>query len=119
MNLPLIPLVCRVLQALMGPSGAGKSTLMDILAMRKTVGQLSGCLLVDGQPATQTFLKKASYVPQVSLLLDVTGNALSPASTVRRIVKTVHEFCQPSASAQQVAAVKSAHTACHIKSLMQ
>lgn len=53
-------------QALMGPSGAGKSTLMDILAQRKTVGHLSGFLLVNGQPATDKFVRKTAYVPQVS-----------------------------------------------------
>jgi ABC-type hemin transport system ATPase subunit len=53
-------------QALMGPSGAGKSTLMDILAMRKRIGQLSGCLLLDGRPATRDFVQQTSYIPQVS-----------------------------------------------------
>jgi len=52
-------------QALLGPSGAGKSTLMDILAQRKSMGNLSGFLLVDGQPATSSFIRKTAYVPQV------------------------------------------------------
>jgi hypothetical protein len=52
-------------QALLGPSGAGKSTLMDILAQRKSTGNLSGFLLVNGQPATSTFIRKTAYVPQV------------------------------------------------------
>jgi ABC-type lipoprotein export system ATPase subunit len=34
-----------------GPSGAGKSTMLDILAMRKTVGTLSGEILVNGYAA--------------------------------------------------------------------
>jgi hypothetical protein len=49
----------------MGPSGAGKSTLMDILAMRKSLGNLSGSLMVNGQDAPASFIKKTSYVPQV------------------------------------------------------
>jgi ABC-type multidrug transport system ATPase subunit len=49
----------------MGPSGAGKSTLMDILAQRKTVGYLSGFLLVNGLPANDKFVRKTAYVPQV------------------------------------------------------
>lgn len=53
------------MQALLGPSGAGKSTLMDILAQRKSMGNLSGFLLVDGQPATSSFIRKTAYVPQV------------------------------------------------------
>lgn len=58
-----------MLQALMGPSGAGKSTLMDILAQRKTVGYLSGFLLVNGEPATQGFVRNTAYVPQVRMPL--------------------------------------------------
>jgi ABC-type multidrug transport system ATPase subunit len=50
----------------MGPSGAGKSTLMDILAMRKSTGQLSGSVLLDGQPASRAFISHTSYIPQVS-----------------------------------------------------
>ena len=52
------------MQALLGPSGAGKSTFMDILALRKSVGNLSGRLLVNGQRANKKFIKKTAYVPQ-------------------------------------------------------
>ena len=52
------------MQALLGPSGAGKSTFMDILAMRKSVGTLSGRLLVNGSRASKRFIKKTAYVPQ-------------------------------------------------------
>ncbi|KAF8067234.1 ctr9 [Scenedesmus sp. PABB004] len=51
--------------ALMGPSGAGKSTLMDILAGRKSVGTLTGAVLVNGAPRRQQdFARKTAYVPQ-------------------------------------------------------
>lgn len=56
----------------MGPSGAGKLTLMDILAMRKTVGTLSGRLMVNGQLAGKSYLSSTSYVPQV-------GNWMAPS----------------------------------------
>ncbi|KAF8066171.1 abcG22 [Scenedesmus sp. PABB004] len=52
------------MQALMGPSGAGKSTFMDILAMRKSVGALSGRLLLNGRPAGRSFIRQTAYVPQ-------------------------------------------------------
>jgi ATP-binding cassette subfamily G (WHITE) protein 2 len=51
-------------QALLGPSGAGKSTLMDILAQRKSVGALTGQLLVGGRPAGRAFMRRTAYVPQ-------------------------------------------------------
>jgi ABC-type transport system involved in cytochrome bd biosynthesis fused ATPase/permease subunit len=54
-----------LLQALLGPSGAGKSTLMDILAQRKSTGNLSGFLLANGRPTTSSFIRKTAYVPQV------------------------------------------------------
>ncbi|WIA12817.1 hypothetical protein OEZ85_006447 [Tetradesmus obliquus] len=51
--------------ALMGPSGAGKSTLMDILAGRKSVGNLTGSVLVNGLPRKKDeFARKTAYVPQ-------------------------------------------------------
>jgi ABC-type multidrug transport system ATPase subunit len=59
------------MQALMGPSGAGKSTFMDILAMRKSVGHLSGRLLLSGRPANTSFIRKTAYVPQVRQQLSI------------------------------------------------
>eukprot|EP00879_Flechtneria_rotunda_P005971 GHRR01006278.1.p1 GENE.GHRR01006278.1~~GHRR01006278.1.p1 ORF type:complete len:428 (+),score=125.08 GHRR01006278.1:410-1693(+) len=52
------------MQALMGPSSAGKSTFMDILAMRKSVGNLTGRLLLSGKVANKSFFRKTAYVPQ-------------------------------------------------------
>lgn len=37
---------------------------MDILAQRKSVGALTGQLLVSGRPATRGFIRKTAYVPQ-------------------------------------------------------
>ena len=49
----------------MGPSGAGKSTLMDMISARKSVGRLSGEVLVNGAPRGADFARKTAYVPQV------------------------------------------------------
>ncbi|GBF91578.1 hypothetical protein Rsub_04318 [Raphidocelis subcapitata] len=50
--------------ALMGPSGSGKSTLLDMLAARKTLGRLTGSVLVNGKPRGPGFRHISSYVPQ-------------------------------------------------------
>lgn len=52
------------MMALMGPSGAGKSTLLDILTMRKTVGEISGEVRMNGEEREGGFLRMSSYVPQ-------------------------------------------------------
>lgn len=58
----------------MGPSGAGKSTLMDILAGRKSVGNLTGAVLVNGRPRKQAeFARKTAYVPQVGYAVGLYG----------------------------------------------
>lgn len=56
-----------MLGALMGSSGAGKTTLMDVLAQRKTDGELSGDVLVDGQPLTASFQRSAGYCEQLDV----------------------------------------------------
>jgi hypothetical protein len=43
--------------------------VQDMLAMRKSLGHLKGRLLVDGQPATASFIRHTSYVPQVTSTL--------------------------------------------------
>ena len=40
-------------QALMGGSGAGKTTLMDCIAGRKTIGEITGNIFVNGHPKNQ------------------------------------------------------------------
>jgi len=63
------------LTALMGASGAGKTTLMDCLAGRKTVGTISGELLVNGRPKNQArWSRLVGYVEQ--------SDVHSPAQTV-------------------------------------
>jgi ABC-type multidrug transport system ATPase subunit len=46
--------------ALMGASGAGKTTLLDVLAGRKTTGEVSGRILVNGVPFDSTTFKSIS-----------------------------------------------------------
>ena len=52
--------------ALMGPSGSGKTTLLDVLAGRKTTGEISGELLFSGVKPSRAFLRRfTGYVEQV------------------------------------------------------
>ncbi|CAM9753538.1 unnamed protein product [Chrysoparadoxa australica] len=52
--------------ALMGSSGAGKTTLLDVLAGRKTGGEISGDVRLNGFPKDQkTFARVAGYVEQM------------------------------------------------------
>ena len=58
------------LTALMGSSGAGKTTLMDVVAGRKTMGVITGDILVNGRPKdTQSFNYLSGYVEQQDLLM--------------------------------------------------
>ena len=52
------------LTALMGSSGAGKTTLLDVLAARKTVGVISGDILVNGRKPTADFQRGTAYCEQ-------------------------------------------------------
>jgi hypothetical protein len=60
---------------------------MDILAMRKSTGQLSGCVLLDGQPATPAFISHTAYIPQASagclLVFRLSVHHVLPASACR------------------------------------
>lgn len=52
------------LTALMGASGAGKTTLLDVLAQRKSVGVITGDMLVNGRPFGADFQRQTGYVQQ-------------------------------------------------------
>ena len=60
------------LTALVGVSGAGKTTLLDVLASRKTVGVVTGDMLVDGRQRNSSFQRKTGYVQQQDLHLSTT-----------------------------------------------
>lgn len=49
------------LTALMGASGAGKTTCLDVLAQRKTIGVVTGDILVDGRPLSSDFQRGTAY----------------------------------------------------------
>ncbi|KNA25912.1 hypothetical protein SOVF_002340 [Spinacia oleracea] len=54
-----------VLTALVGSSGAGKTTMMDVLAGRKTGGEIEGDIRISGYPKVQpTFARISGYVEQ-------------------------------------------------------
>lgn len=53
------------LTALMGASGAGKTTLLDVLAARKSIGVVTGTILVDGQAPGTAFQRGTSYAEQL------------------------------------------------------
>jgi hypothetical protein len=59
--------------------------MQDILAMRKSVGTLSGCVLVDGRPASSNFVKHTSYLPQVRPLLRVFASCQAAAKLQRPV----------------------------------
>lgn len=56
----------------MGPSGSGKTTLLDVLAGRKTAGQIKGSITFAGHKPTKMFLRRyTGYVEQFDTLLDM------------------------------------------------
>lgn len=68
--------------ALMGSSGAGKTTLMDVIAIRKTSGTITGEIKLNGFPQERvSFLRSSGYVEQ----FDVQQPELNIRETV--------EFC--------------------------
>ena len=62
----------------MGESGAGKTSLLDMLAGRKTVGELGGEITVNGRPRGKDWQRISGYVMQDDLML--------PSLTVRETV---------------------------------
>ena len=56
------------LLALMGASGAGKSTLLDVIAGRKTGGEMEGGIFLNGHPKeTKSFARLTAYCEQVDV----------------------------------------------------
>ena len=65
--------------ALMGSSGAGKTTLMDVLSLRKTSGEVTGDIKINGFPQEpDSFRRMTGYVEQF--------DEQSPQLTVRETV---------------------------------
>lgn len=75
------------LTALMGASGAGKTTLLDVIAARKTVGVISGDILVDGLKTGGSFQRQTSYAEQQDIC--------EPTQTVREALRFSADLRQP------------------------
>ncbi|KAJ3338504.1 ABC transporter G member 22 [Gonapodya sp. JEL0774] len=73
--------------AIIGPSGAGKTTLLDILAQQKTLGTISGDILVNGKKPDIFFGKRAGYI--------FTSMAHIPTMTVRETLLFAAECRMP------------------------
>eukprot|EP01127_Copromyxa_protea_P003985 TRINITY_DN1374_c1_g1_i2.p2 TRINITY_DN1374_c1_g1~~TRINITY_DN1374_c1_g1_i2.p2 ORF type:complete len:651 (+),score=180.85 TRINITY_DN1374_c1_g1_i2:2482-4434(+) len=65
--------------ALMGSSGAGKTTLLDVLAKRKTMGKVTGNVLLNGKPLRLDFERITGYVEQMDVF--------NPGLTVREALQ--------------------------------
>lgn len=75
------------LTALMGSSGAGKTTLMDVLAARKTDGDIRGEVLMNGKQLPISFQRTTGYCEQVDVHL--------PQATVREALEFSALLRQP------------------------
>jgi ABC-type multidrug transport system ATPase subunit len=74
--------------AIMGPSGSGKSSLLDILSGRKTVGNVSGGLYLNGLAVTGKQIRLSqAYVAQEDVLI--------PTLTVRETLQYVADLQIP------------------------
>ncbi|WVF72570.1 hypothetical protein IAT40_007387 [Kwoniella sp. CBS 6097] len=81
------------LTALMGSSGAGKTTLMDVLAARKTEGEIHGEVLMNGQALPVSFQRTTGYCEQVDVHL--------PQATVREALEFSALLRQPRSLSQE------------------
>lgn len=81
------------LTALMGSSGAGKTTLMDVLAARKTDGEITGSILMNGHPLPVSFQRTTGYCEQVDVHL--------PQATVREALEFSALLRQPRSLSNQ------------------
>ena len=72
---------------MMGPSGSGKTTMLDLMAGRKTVGEMQGCILFAGQKAKSAFLKRhTGYVEQFDTLIAGLLLSVRPAFALQTAV---------------------------------
>jgi ATP-binding cassette subfamily G (WHITE) protein 2 (PDR) len=81
------------LTALMGVSGAGKTTLLDCLALRVSIGVVTGDMFVNGRPLDSSFQRKTGYVQQQDLHLET--------ATVRESLRFSAMLRQPNTVSQQ------------------
>ncbi|KAK4049723.1 hypothetical protein OIV83_003998 [Microbotryomycetes sp. JL201] len=81
--------------SLMGSSGAGKTTLMDVLAQRKTEGDITGEVLINGQSLPLAFQRTTGYCEQVTLRFDDSLDIHMPQATVREALEFSALLRQP------------------------
>jgi len=98
--------------ALMGSSGAGKTTLLDVLAQRKTGGDVTGDVLVNGvELVPLSFAKISGYVEQADLhVQEATVREALQFSAALRGGRDVSE-------ADQAARVEDAMDKLHLRSV--
>lgn len=90
------------LTALMGASGAGKTTLLDVLADRKSIGVISGSILMNGRKIGSDFTRSTAYVEQMDLLLST--------STIREAFRFSAYLRQPTSVSK---AEKDSYVSCY------
>lgn len=99
--------------------GEHACVLQDMLAMRKTVGTLTGTLLVNGCPASPKFISSTSYVPQVGCDNPATRQVIAEVLRVWTVARLIEHDCLhlpslPSAAAH--ATIPATHCAsAHIR----
>jgi ABC-type multidrug transport system ATPase subunit/ABC-type multidrug transport system permease subunit len=81
------------LTALMGSSGAGKTTLLDVLARRKTMGNIDGRFYMNGEDLMNDFERVTGYCEQMDIH--------HPISTVREALRFSAHLRQPAQVSQQ------------------
>ena len=82
------------LTALMGSSGAGKTTLMDVLAQRKSEGEIKGEVLINAQKLPVSFQRTTGYCEQQEVL--------QPEATVRETLEFSALLRQPRSLSSEV-----------------
>jgi ABC-type multidrug transport system ATPase subunit len=80
--------------ALMGASGAGKSTLLDVIAGRKTTGEISGDILFNGGEVTPAVMRSSAYVMQDNVHIGVltVRQTMTYAAELRMPQKVDHKI---------------------------
>ncbi|KAK4687938.1 hypothetical protein P7C73_g2176, partial [Tremellales sp. Uapishka_1] len=87
---------CRPgLTALMGASGAGKTTLMDVLALRKTDGVITGEVLMNGLALPISFQRTTGWIYIYRKASSVLWTLLMPSATVREALEFSALLRQP------------------------
>jgi ATP-binding cassette subfamily G (WHITE) protein 2 (SNQ2) len=89
------------LTALMGSSGAGKTTLMDVLAQRKSEGEIHGQILMNGRQLPVSFQRTTGYCEQVDVHL--------PQATVREALEFSALLRQPRSLPDKASTFPSGH----------